>query len=278
MTACIIDNKGDKLFSTYQACPNCESVILLHGGPGFVEDLSVIAEQLAWKFQVIQFDQRGTRRSPCKSGDYSMDAYVSDINAIASYFNLQKFHLFGHSWGGLYAQIYAQQNPDRLLSLFLCCPGSGTGGEWKQTEKEVLQYNRSKCTTAEWINMGINSLFGMLGSDKAYKRLFKQVMKNYNKDFINRGNWKIDLDNVKAAPVNRTREGIKKYPILKPFGNQELKITIVYGVRDIYGSSKEFVFCRYPAAKVWTIENCGHNPWLHNPLEFAKILNSHFSQ
>lgn len=277
MATCIIDNKGDKLFVTCQACPGDETVILLHGGPGFVEDLSVIAAQLATNFQVIQFDQRGTRRSPCASSDYSMDAYVSDIDAIACHFKLQKFHLFGHSWGGLYAQVYAQTNPDRLLSLFLCCPGSGTGAEWKQTEKEVLQYNRSKCSTAEWVNMGINSVFGMLGSDKAYRRLFKQVMKNYNKDFTLPGSWKIDLDLVKAAPVNKTRREIKKYPILKPFSCPGLKITIVYGDRDIYGSSKEFVIRRYPAASVWTIGNSGHNPWIHNPPDFSTVLGIHFS-
>jgi proline iminopeptidase len=276
MPICIIDNNGDKLFSTYEARRGCEAVILLHGGPGFVEDLSFIANKLATNFQVIQFDQRGTSRSPCESRDYSMEAYVSDINAIAAHFNLQRFHLFGHSWGGLYAQIYAQINPDRLLSLFLCCPGSGTGTEWKQTEKEVLQYNRSKCTIAEWINMGINSLFGMLGSDEAYRRLFKQVMKNYNKDFVRPDSWKINLDLVKAAPVNRTREEIRKYPILNQFDHRELKITIVYGDQDIYRSSKEFVIRRYPAAKVWTIENSGHNPWIHNPPKFATVLGSHF--
>jgi proline iminopeptidase len=82
MKTYIIDNKGDKLFSTYEACPGYEAVILLHGGPDIVEDFSFIEEKLALKFQVIQFDQRGTKRSPCISGDYSMDAYISDINAI----------------------------------------------------------------------------------------------------------------------------------------------------------------------------------------------------
>jgi len=60
----------------------------------------------------------------------------------------------------------------------LCCPGSGTGEEWKQTEKEVMQLNRSKCSSYEWMKMGVNNLLGILGSDKAYMRLFKQVMKN----------------------------------------------------------------------------------------------------
>jgi hypothetical protein len=34
----------------------------------------------------------------------------------------------------------------------------------KQTEKEVMQLNKSKCTSVEWIEMGINNLLGMLGS------------------------------------------------------------------------------------------------------------------
>lgn len=31
--------------------------------------------------------------------------------------------------------------------------------------------------------MGIKSLFGMLGSDGAYRSLFKTVLNNYNRDF-----------------------------------------------------------------------------------------------
>ncbi len=272
----LIDNNGDKLFTTIYPNSGKETVILLHGGPGFPSDLTFVAETLANKFQVITFHQRGTKKSHCKSKDYSMNAYVSDLEAVAKHYNIKNFHLFGHSWGGIYAQIYAEQHPEKLLSLFLCNPGSGTNTEWKQTEKEVMQLNKVKCTSGQWMKMGINNLLGMFGSSNAYKRLFKQVMQNYNDGFVTTDNLTIELDNLKADPINKTRKEIAKYPVLKVNGNPTFRISIVYGDKDIYKSSKDFVLNRYPTAKVTTIKNCGHLPWLHNPIDFKQILENHY--
>ena len=272
----LVDNNGDKLFATIYPNTSKETIILLHGGPGFPSDLTEVAETLANDYQVITFHQRGTKKSPCPSHNYSTEAYVSDIEAVANHFEIKEFHLFGHSWGGLYAQIYAQNHPEKLLSVFLCCPGSGTNTEWQQTEKEVMQLNKSKCTNAEWAKMGINNVLGMLGSDNAYKRLFRQVMKNYNDDFVKTENLTIDFDNLKAEPINKTRNEIVKYPLLQKLENPDFAITIVYGDKDIYKSSKDFVTKRYPSAAVHAIENCGHIPWLHNPVSYKKILLGHF--
>jgi proline iminopeptidase len=96
----LINNNGDKLFTTIYQNIGKETIILLHGGPGFPSDLTFIAETLAKKFQVITFHQRGTKQSPCKSKDYSMNAYVSDLEAVAKYYHIKNFHLLGHSWGG----------------------------------------------------------------------------------------------------------------------------------------------------------------------------------
>jgi proline iminopeptidase len=271
-----IDNKGDKLFTTIYTNPTKETILLLHGGPGFPSDLEEMIEILKNDFQVITFHQRGTKLSPCKSRDYSMLAYLSDIDAVAKFYNVEKFHLWGHSWGGLYAQIYADAHPEKLLSLFLCSPGSGTGKQWKQTEKEVMQFNKQKCTSAEWMKMGWNNLLGILGSDRAYQRLFKQVMKNYNNGFIHTESYGIDFYNLKAEPINKTRKEIIKYPILKKQENPNFKVTIVYGNRDIYKSSKNFVLERYPTAEVFEISNCGHLPWLHNPTEYREKLKRHY--
>lgn len=272
----LIDNRGDKLFSTIYPNPLKETIILLHGGPGFPNDLNEIIEILKDNFQVITFHQRGTKKSPCTSKNYSMNAYLSDIEAIRQFYNIDKFHLWGHSWGGLYAQIYAEKYSENLLSLFLCCPGSGTNKEWKQTEKEVMLLNKSKCTSWQWTKMGINNLLGIMGSDNAYKRLFKQVMINYNNDFVKLENSGNEFENLKAAPINKTRPEIIKYPLLQKQLNPDYKITIVYGDQDIYQSSKDFVINRYPTANVFTIKNCGHIPWLHNPTDYKTILEKHY--
>lgn len=201
----LIDNNGVKLYSTIYPNTNKETIILLHGGPGFPSDLKEVVQMLNVSFQVITFHQRGTKKSPCPNNDYSINAYLSDINSIAKFYGITKFHLWGHSWGGLYAQIYADKYAENLLSLFLCCPGSGTNIEWIQTEKEVMQLNKSKCTTWQWLKMGVNNLLGILGSDSAYKRLFNQVMKNYNTGFVKIEDLEIDFDNLKADPINKTR-------------------------------------------------------------------------
>ncbi|KAB7730432.1 alpha/beta fold hydrolase [Rudanella paleaurantiibacter] len=272
-----IVNRGDTLFTTFYPNPGCKTVVLLHGGPGFPSDLPEVVECLRSRFQLITFHQRGTRQSPCPSRDYSMNAYLSDIEAVRQHYGVERFHLWGHSWGGLYAQIYADRYPDALLSLFLCCPGSGTNLEWKQTEHEVMQLNRSKCTSWEWVQMGWNNLLGMLGSDRAYERLFTQVMKNYNHEFIQTDYLSVDFTNLKAEPINRTRPEILKYPLLPQQPHPPFPVTIVYGDGDIYQSSKNFVLNRYPTATVQTITHCGHIPWLHNPTDYKAILQRHYT-
>jgi len=271
-----IDNNGDTLSVTVYPNNNKETVILLHGGPGVPDDLVEVVTLLSCGYQVVTFHQRGTKQSPCRSNDYSMKAYVSDIDTVASYFGLRTFHLFGHSWGGLYAQVYAQQNSERLLSLFLCSTGSGTNDQWKTTESEVMTFNKSKTTSAEWMVLGINSLLGMLGSDNAYRKLFKQVIINYNKGYSSSPHG-INFDNVKALSINRTRKEILEYPMLTDVPSPTFKITIVYGDNDIYGGSKIFVMNRFPTAGIHNIENCGHFPWLHNPSAFRALLAGHFN-
>ena len=272
----MVDNKGDQLFTIFYENKGKETIILLHGGPGFPNNLEEVALLLKDNFQVVVFHQRGTKKSPCRSKDYSMEAYISDVEAIRGHYHIGKFHLWGHSWGGLYAQVYAQKHPENLLSLFLCCPGSGTNAEWKQTEKEVMQLNRLKTTFWQWSKMGLNNLLGMLGSDAAYARLFTQVMKNYNEGFINTNGLKTEFEYLKAEPINKTRPQIINYPLLTRLEHPEFTITIVYGDGDIYRESKNFVLNRYPTARVITIKNCGHIPWLHNAAAYKTILNNHY--
>jgi proline iminopeptidase len=250
-----------------------ETIILLHGGPGVPDEMTEVREFLAEHMQVITFDQRGTGSDNHKKCTYSIPDYISDVTNIAAYFNLEKFHLFGHSWGGLYAQIYAQELPGNILSLFLCSPASGTGKViWRMTENEVLKYNRNRSTNREWLTMGLNSLFGLLGSSKAYRRLFRQVIINYHKGYGVAPPEPEKLAKINARSMNKTRRNIKQYPPLKIFGKTNIPVIITYGQYDTYGQSKEYVFERFPHARYETIPNCGHTPWKHNKPAFEKIL------
>jgi len=272
-TTLLIESSSAKLFTTVYSLEHAESIIVLHGGPGVPMDFSPVAEQLSGKYQVISFDQRGTGRSPVKNVDYSIDEYLKDLDSVCNHFRLSKFHLFGHSWGGLYAQIYAERNQERILSLFLSSPSSGTGEVWKQTEKEVMSFNKRHTTQWGWTMMGLKSLLGMLGSDRAYQSLFKQVLNNYNREF-DPSFTATDamVENVRAEPINKTRLCLLTYPLLSKMVNCPFPVMIAYGEKDIYGESQKHVLWRFPEAVLKKFWDSGHIAWKHSPERFNEIL------
>lgn len=258
--------------------PGRDTVILLHGGPGVPDEMTEVRETLSQKYQVITFDQRGTGTGDHRRCTYSIKDYLQDVNSLAAFFELSSYHLFGHSWGGLYAQLYAAEHPEKLLSLFLCSPASGSGPTiWKMTQREVLKYLKHRSTRLEWFGMGVNSLLGMLGSNCACRRLFRTVIINYHKGYHVDPPEPDKLAKINAPPVNRTRPFIVAYPPLSPFGHTNYPVMVTYGDNDAYGKSREFVYERFPEARFEVVPACGHTPWKHNPAFFLNLLKDFYS-
>lgn len=156
-------------------------------------------------------------------------------------------------------------------------PSSGTGAIWAQTENEIMAFNMKHSRFRGRLKMGINSLFGMLGSNAAYKSLFKQVLENYNRDFDPSFVAADEMvENVCSVPVNKTRQSIKEYPLLKDSVDNRFPISVIYGEKDIYGDSKRFVRNRFPKAVFVEIKNAGHLPWKHNKEELFKTLDDFY--
>jgi proline iminopeptidase len=256
--------------------PASETIILLHGGPGMPDEMTEIREFLQEKMQVITFDQRGTGLKNIKGCTFTIKDYLDDIDRIADYFQLKSFHLLGHSWGGLYAQIYATERPERIISLFLCSPVAGTGKVWSIAEREVFQYNRKRSTGLEWMMMGVNTMLGFLGSRSAYRRLFKQIIINYHKGYNVPPTDPEKLAKINARAGIKTRQAIKQYPPLNIVGDTIYPVMITYGQYDAYDKSKEYVLLRYPNAKTMIIPDSGHTPWKHSWPVFKHILSDFF--
>ncbi len=273
----MIQSASAELFTTIYPKENAETVFLLHGGPGVPMDFSPLIDKFVVKYQVIVFEQRGTGRSSANGAAFSVDEYLGDIDAIAKHFGLTEFHLFGHSWGGLYAQIYTEKNPSRILSLFLSSPSSGTGEIWKETESEVMSFNKEHSGFWGWSMMGLKSLLGIFGSDMAYQSLFKQVFENYIKEF-DPSFVASDamVQNVRAKPINKTRSHLMKYPLLKNGMNYRFPTIIAYGQFDVYGASKKHVKKRFPNATFIEYENAGHIAWMQNKDEFIDSMISFY--
>ncbi|RNI27161.1 alpha/beta hydrolase [Rufibacter immobilis] len=274
----LIPASDAKLFTIAPPNPGKETIILLHGGPGVPDGLTFLRRYLGRDFHVVFFHQRGTLRSPVSAQDFAMERYVADINRIADHFGVEKFHLLGHSWGGLYAQLYAQRHPSRLLSLFLCSPASGTGRQWAETMLEVGRYNFRKSRLLEFMAMQVNTTLGLLGSNRGYRRFFRQALANFSRGFQEVHPEHFSVDCIRARTINRTVKSILTHQTLPDVLHTPFNTTITYGDKDIFGDSKRYVLRRFPEASVQVIPGSGHIPWSHNPQAFLPVLDTHFAR
>lgn len=124
----------DPIHSLYwEQCGNPDGVpiLFLHGGPGggcapghrrfFDPD----------HYRAILFDQRGAGRSTPYAEIRGNDtpSLIDDIEALRLEMNVDRWHVFGGSWGSTLALAYAQSHPERVLSLIL--RGVFLGRKWE---------------------------------------------------------------------------------------------------------------------------------------------------
>ena len=65
----------------------------------------------------VRYDQRGCGLSDREVNDLSLDAWVSDLEAVVDSLGLKRFPLFGMSQGGAVAIAYAARHPERVSHL-----------------------------------------------------------------------------------------------------------------------------------------------------------------
>jgi pimeloyl-ACP methyl ester carboxylesterase len=80
---------------------------------------------LAAHYRTIALDNRGCGRSSATPGHNSMVLMASDAAAVLAAAGVDRAHIFGVSMGGMIAQEFALQYPQRVRSLILACTHPG---------------------------------------------------------------------------------------------------------------------------------------------------------
>lgn len=96
-------------------------IVFLHGGPGSGLEPNHRRFFDPTKFLVILFDQRGCGKSTpyAELKENTTKDLVGDIELIRHYLNIDKWHVFGGSWGSFLALKYAIEHPSCISSLIL---------------------------------------------------------------------------------------------------------------------------------------------------------------
>lgn len=96
-------------------------VITLHGGPGGGASPAIRRFFDPTRYHIIVFDQRGCGRSrPFSSLENNTTGHlISDIEAIRKRLKIDRWQVFGGSWGATLALSYARAHPDHVTNLIL---------------------------------------------------------------------------------------------------------------------------------------------------------------
>jgi len=101
--------------------PNGKPILFLHGGPG--ASLSDYHRRFfdPQFYRIILFDQRGCGKSTphAELRENTTWDLVRDIEKIRALMGVEKWVVFGGSWGSTLALAYAQTHPDKVLGLIL---------------------------------------------------------------------------------------------------------------------------------------------------------------
>lgn len=126
---CIAVEAPHELYVDESGNPNGIPVLFVHGGPGAgcgKYDRRFFDPEV---YRIVLFDQRGSGRSRphAELQSNSTQKLVEDIEVIRTTLGIDKWVLFGGSWGSTLSLVYAETYPERVMGLilrgiFLCRP------------------------------------------------------------------------------------------------------------------------------------------------------------
>ena len=107
----------------YEQCgnPDGKPVVMLHGGPGGGCSDKMRRFHDPSKYRIVLFDQRGSGRSTPHADliDNTTWHLVADIETLRKHLKIDRWQVFGGSWGSTLALAYAEKHPEKVTELVL---------------------------------------------------------------------------------------------------------------------------------------------------------------
>jgi proline iminopeptidase len=125
-TGMLIAGEGNRIAYEQSGNPEGKPVVFLHGGPG--------AATSPWhrrffdpeRYRIILLDQRGCGRSTPHASEPDADLrhnttwhLVADIELLRKNLGIEKWQVFGGSWGSALALAYAESHPQAVTEIVL---------------------------------------------------------------------------------------------------------------------------------------------------------------
>ena len=127
---------GHVLYYEQVGNPAGTPVVYLHGGPGSGATERARRDFDPERHRAVLFDQRSAGRSTPHASEndvdlsaIDMDHHVADIERLREHLGIDKWMVFGVSWGTVLGATYAEHHPDRVRALVLGAVSLGTAAD-----------------------------------------------------------------------------------------------------------------------------------------------------
>lgn len=163
-------------------------LIILHGGPGGCDERYEPLEELADKgIPLIFYDQLGCGYSRVPKGNeelWDLKLYLDELENLIKYFNLKKFNILGHSWGGMLALEWVttrKHNGLDKLILFSTLPSTKIWNDEHLLMIESYPENEKKALLDDFHGLEANKKFLRLGTRRFMR---EHVAKKKDKKYV----------------------------------------------------------------------------------------------
>jgi 3-oxoadipate enol-lactonase len=200
---------------------------------------------LSNSYRTIAFDNRGVGQSDVPPGPYSMAGMAADAAAVLDAASVGSAHVFGMSMGGMIAQEFALQYPQRVRSLILGCTAAG-GPNAQRAEPAALEMLRTAGTMPP--EQAAQAAVPFIYDSATPRRL-------------------IDEDIAKRRPWFPTKEGylaqlqaILAWESFSRLPQITAPTLVIHGKKDrlVPPGNGEMIAARIPGAQLVMLEGAGH--------------------
>jgi proline iminopeptidase len=117
---------GQRLYWEVCGSPSGKPAVVLHGGPGSGCTPGLRRYFDPEAYRIVLFDQRGAGRSVPHAGDPTVDLstntthhLIADIELLREHLGVERWLVWGGSWGATLGLAYAERHPQRVAEVVL---------------------------------------------------------------------------------------------------------------------------------------------------------------
>ena len=213
-------------------------------------------------FDLYFVNVRGQGESPMKVGLPDLEGAVQDVDAILSYFQLDKVILVGHSWGGNPLQEYTYRHPNRVLALVMV-DSWGQHRYLSDKERNRIKYSSLMYKTVPW-KMIADKNSKMCTDNPITRELVKTAIIETGRDVF------LNLGITGFLAVHEIEGYHENPPMLLVRGENDFPkhLKIIY----------DGIIALNPNARQVTISDSKHQPMNDHPEEFNQIIGEFFEE